>query len=191
MEIQTKLAMSPAEYIEWELGQELKHEYIDGAILEMSGGSGSHSKIMVNISAVIYNQIDHSTCVVHSSEMRVRVSETRYVYPDLSALRGEEDYEDETEVTLLNPTFVLEVTSPSSLIRDRLEKPDLYFDVPSIEEFLIVDQDRPRADLYRRAEDGWRLRVFTDPAEDVIPLPSLDCELPLSQIYRGIAFDED
>jgi len=188
MAIQTERKMTVAEYLEWEERQEIKHEYIDGEIIEMTGGTGKHSKIMVNISAVIYNQIDHSNCVVHSSEMRVRVSNTRYVYPDLSALCGEEDYEDESEVTLLNPVFVVEVTSPSSLMRDHVDKPDLYFGVPSIEAYLIVDQDRARADLYTRADEGWHVRIYSN-AEDVIPLPMLECQLPLAAVYRGIKYE--
>ncbi|MDE2852824.1 MAG: Uma2 family endonuclease [Chloroflexota bacterium] len=190
MAIQTERTMTVAEYLAWEARQEVKHDYIDGEIIEMTGGTGKHSKIMVNISAGLYNQIDYSNCVVHSSEMRVRIRNTRYVYPDLSALCGEEVYEDESELTLLNPMFVVEVTSPTSLMRDRVDKLDLYFAVPSIEAYLIVEQDRPRADLYTRSEDGWRLRVFNR-KDDVIPLPMLECELPLAQVYRGIEFADE
>ena len=72
-------------------------------------------------------------------------------------------------------------------MRDRVDKLGFYLHVPSIEAYLIVDQERPRADLYSRAEDGWLLRVFSSP-EDVIPLSALNCELPLDQVYRGIEF---
>ena len=185
MAIQTRRTMTVAEYLEWEERQEIKHEFIDGEIIEMSGGTGNHSKIMVNINAAIFNQIDLSNCVVHSSEMRIRVSDNRYVYPDLSALCGEEAYEDESEVTLLNPMLVVEVTSPSSQIRDRVDKLSLYLEAPSIEAYLIVDQVGPRADLYTRSENGWRARAFNR-EEDVIPLPAIDCKLSLAQVYRGI-----
>ena len=133
--------------------------------------------------------VDFSNYAVHTSDMRIRVSETRYVYPDVSAVRGEEVYEDESELTLLNPVLVVEVTSPSSVSNDRIDKLGLYLVVPSIEAYLIVDQDRIRADLYTRADDGWLLRVFSRP-DDVIPLATLDCQLPLAQVYRGIAFAE-
>lgn len=187
MAIQAQRTMTVAEYLEWEKRQEVKHEYIDGEIIEMSGGTGNHSKIMVNISAAIYNQIDHSNCFVHSSEMRVKVSDARYVYPDLSVLCGDEEYEDDSEVTLLNPMVVVEVTSPSSLIRDHVDKPDLYFNTQSIKAYLIVDQIRPRADLYARSETGWHVRTFNR-TEDVIPLTAVSCELSLAQVYRGIEF---
>ncbi len=189
MAIQTSSKMTVADYIAWEAGNELKHEFIDGEVIEMTGGTGKHSKIAANIIFAIYGRVDFSNYAVHTSDMRIRVSETRYVYPDVSAVRGEEVYEDESELTLLNPVLVVEVTSPSSVSNDRIDKLGLYLVVPSIEAYLIVDQDRIRADLYTRADDGWLLRVFSRP-DDVIPLATLDCQLPLAQVYRGIAFAE-
>ncbi len=187
MAIQTERTMTVAEYLEWEERQELRHEYIDGDIIEMSGGTGNHSKIAMNIALALGSLVNLLSFVFHSSNMRIRVSENRYVYPDLSIVGRAEVYEDESELTLLNPAFVVEVTSPTSATRDRVDKLDLYLEVPSIEAYLIVDQDRPRADLYTRTQVGWHLQIFSD-AEDVIPLPTLDCELPLAQVYRGIEF---
>ena len=189
MAIQMQRKMTAADYLEWEAGEELKHEYIDGEIIEMTGGTGKHSKIAVNITLALGGRVDLSEYVFFNSEMRVKVSETRYVYPDLSAVRGEEVYEDESELTLLNPIFVVEVSSPSSMMYDRIDKFAFYFDVPSIEAYLIVDQDRGRADLCTRAEEGWLVRVFNN-ADDVIPLSALSCELPLAQVYRGVEFAE-
>lgn len=187
MAIQTERTMTVAEYLEWEERQEIKHEYIDGEIIEMSGGTGEHSIIIGNIQGLLWNLLSFPQYTLHTSEMRVKFSPTRYVYPDLSVVRGESIYDDGSRLNLLNPVFVVEVTSPSSAIRDRLDKLDNYFTVSSIEAYLIVDQDRPRADLYTRAEEGWHVRIFNR-AEDVIPLPMLDCHLPLEQVYRGIEF---
>ena len=189
MAIETKPPMTVADYLEWEKGEEFKHEYIDGEIIEMTGGSGKHSKIPVNISFSVLSQVDRSSYFVFNSEIRIKVSETRYVYPDLCVVRGEETYQDESELTLLNPVFVVEVTSPSSMMYDRVDKLDYYSDVPSVEAYLIVDQDRPRADLYTRSDEGWLLRVFASP-EDVIPLKTLNCDLPLAQVYQGIVFEK-
>ena len=72
---------------------------------------------------------------------------------------------------------------------DRVDKLDFYFDLSSIEAYLIVDQDRLRADLYSRAENGWFVRVFNQP-DDVIPLAALNCEVTLANVYRGIEFAE-
>ena len=181
--------MSVAEYLEWEERQELKHEYIDGETIEVSGGTGKHSKIAMNIALALGSLVNLLNFVFHSSNMRIRVSKNHYVYPDLSIAGRDEEYEDESELTLLNPIFVVEVTSPSSETRDRVDKLGYYLEVPSIQAYLIVEQDRPRAHLHTRAEDRWMLQIF-DSADDVIPLPMLDCELPLEQVYRGILFDE-
>ena len=189
MVLQTREKMSVAEYLEWEERQECKHEYIDGAIIEMSGGSGEHSMIIGNIQGFLWGLLSFAQYTVHSSNMRVKFSPSRFVYPDVSVVRGESIYDDSSRQNLLNPVFVVEVTSPSSAVRDRIDKLGYYLEVPSIQAYLIVEQDRPSAHLHTRAEDRWMLQIF-DHAHDVIPLPMLHCELPLEQVYRGIGFAE-
>ncbi|MCY4539695.1 MAG: Uma2 family endonuclease [Chloroflexi bacterium] len=184
-----KTRLSVQEYLAWEAENEIKHEYIDGEVYAMSGGTGKHSSIMINITIAIGQQLGDSLCSLHSSEMRVKVNDSRYVYPDLSAVCGKSSYEDESEISLLNPILVIEVTSPSSIEFDRLAKRDLYREVPSIQGYLVVDQHRVCAELYTRADVGWLLQVYTDP-DDVIPLEMLNSELPLAEIYRGISFEE-
>ena len=179
--------MSVAEYLEWEERQEVKHEYIDGEIIEMTGGTFTHTRIKTNIGGLLFALLNFSDYALCNSDMRLRVSPTRYVYPDFSVVRGEASLEDDKELTLLNPIFVVEVTSPSSATRDLIDKLGYYLEVPSIQAYLIVEQDRPRAHLHTRAEDRWMLQIF-DQADDVIPLPMLDCELPLAQVDRGIDF---
>ncbi len=185
MAIQTKQMMTVADYLEWEERQEIKHEYIDGEIIEMTGGTLKHTRIKTNIGGMLYALLDFSIYVLCNSDLRVRVSPTRYVYPDFSVVRGEPRMEDEEELTLLNPVLVVEVISPSSETRDRVDKREYYFDVPSIEAYLIVDQERVRAELYTRADNGWRLQEFSS-LDDVIPLTMLNCDLPLAQVYRGL-----
>ncbi len=114
---------------------------------------------MMNIALALGGLVNVLEYVFHSSNMRIRIDANRYGYPDLSLVRVPEVYEDHRELALLNPIFVLEVTSPSSLMRDRVEKPDLYFAATSIEAYLIVDQDRPRADLYARTRAGMFARL--------------------------------
>ncbi len=185
MAIQTKQMMTVADYLAWEERQEFKHEYIDGEIIEMTGGTADHSRVKVNLILALGGRLNFSNFIIYNSDMRVQVAKSRYVYPDLSVVRGEEVYEDESELTLLNPIVVVEVISPSSETRDRVDKREYYYDLPSIEAYLIVDPDRVRAELYTRAEDGWRLRLFTS-ADDVIPLTMLNCDLSLAQVYRGL-----
>ena len=185
MAIQTEPKLTVAEYLAWEERQDCKHEYIDGEIIEVTGGTLTHSRIKTNIGGMLFALLDLSAYVLCNSDMRLRINSTRYVYPDFSIVRGEPRLEDEKELTLLNPVTVVEVTSPASASYDRIDKLGFYHEVPSIEAYLIVEQDRPRADLYTRAEEGWYVRVYNRP-DDVIPLAALNCELPLEQVYRGI-----
>ncbi len=187
MAMQIKQMMTVADYLAWEEWQELKHEYIDGEIIEMSGGTLKHSRIKTNIGGLLYALLDFSVYILCNSDMRLRVSPTHYVYPDFSVVRGEPRLEDERELTLLNPVLVVEVTSPTSARRDRVDKLGYYFAVPSIAAYIIIDQDRVHAELYTRAADGWRSREFSS-RDDVMPLAALNCELPIAAIYRGIIF---
>lgn len=186
---QIKPRLSVAEYLAWEAENEIKHEYIDGEVFAMSGGTSKHSRVAANAIVAIASKLSNSNCFVHTSDMRVKAAASRYVYPDLSVVCGTEAFEDESETSLLNPILVVEVTSPSSMRYDRGDKRDFYRDVPSIQAYLVVDQHRMRVELHSRAEVGWLIQVFTD-REDLIALHMLNCELPLAELYRGINFDE-
>ena len=187
MAMLTKQIMTVADYLAWEEWQELKHEYIDGEIIEMTGGTGDHSIIKVNLILALGSRLNLSNFIIYNSDMRVQATESRYVYPDLCVVRGKAHYADFGKLNLLNPVFVAEVTSPSSARRDRVDKLGYYFAVPSIAAYLIIDQDRVHAELYTRAAEGWRSRAFSS-RDDVMPVAALNCELALAAIYRGIIF---
>ena len=189
MAINRSPVMTAADYFEWELKQERKHEYIDGVVTEMPGVSDTHDAITVNIIYLFMRCLDRLRFKLRTAELRVQVSPSRYVYPDLTIVRGRPAYADASEFNLMNPYVVLEVTSPSSLDRDRLDKLEYYFDAPSIEAYLIIDQHQVYAELYTRGNAGWRRQAFTE-LDDVISLAMLECELPLDQVYRDVAFEE-
>ena len=147
MAIQTKTAMTVEDYFKWELLQERKHEYIDGAVYEMPGVHINHDAIAVNIIYLFINCLDRMRFSLHTAEMRVQVSPSRYVYPDLTIVRGRSATSDASQYNLVNPSVVLEVTSPTSEDRDRLDKLGYYYDVPTIEAYLLVDQHQVRAEL--------------------------------------------
>ncbi|MCY3831763.1 MAG: Uma2 family endonuclease [Chloroflexi bacterium] len=183
MAIETRL-MTVEQYLAFEAESEFRHEYLDGEIYPMTGGTMNHDVIVVNMTSALLSQLADSNCRIFTSNMRVRVSSTRYVYPDLSAVCGEAETGNGT-TTLLNPIFVLEVISPSSTERDRVTKLELYSAVPSIEGYLILDQERVFAEWHRRAESGWHRQQF-DNLDDEIELAPLGCSLALSQVYRGV-----
>ena len=182
-------AMTVEEYFAFDEASEIRNEYIDGEIYPMTGGSGSHSTVIAYVIGALINALAESECTVRSSDLRIRIDPSKYVYPDVSVVCGESRFEDENEVTLLNPTVVVEVTSPSSMTRDHVSKVELYGSVPSIEGYLILDQERVFAEWYTRTETGWHLQQFSD-VNDVIPLAPLGCSLPLAQAYRKIVIED-
>ncbi len=179
------LGMTVAEYLAFDETSEIRNEYIDGVIIPMTGGTGNHSAIIAYAIVALANALGEQDCVVRSSDMRVRIDKTKFVYPDISVVCGESIFEDQNETILLNPTVVLEVTSPSSLARDHVDKVAYYSAVPSIQGYLILDQTRVFAEWHRRGQDGWQLRQYAS-RDDLIPLEPLGCRLALAQIYRGI-----
>ncbi len=181
--------MTVEEYLAFDEASEITNEYIDGVIIPMTGGTGNHGELIASIIAILYFQLEETDCVVRASTVRVSIDETKYVYPDASVVCGDPEFEDENEVTLRNPTVVVEVTSPSSLARDHVDKVTYYGAVPSIQCYLILDQERVFAECYTRTEDGWRLRQYAS-LDDVIPLEPLGCSLPLARVYRRIFLDK-
>ena len=187
MEAQTKPRLTVAEYLAFEAESEIKHEYIDGEIYAMTGGTDNHSRIAANVIGAFYMLMNNPDCYVYTSDMRVKAAASRYVYPDLSVVCGQARHEDDGKTSLLNPILVVEVTSPTSMIYDHGLKREMYQQVASIEAYLIIDQRSIRAELHTRVGSDWRLQTFTG-REDIIPLPMLDCDLPIAQVYRGIVF---
>ncbi|MCY3832217.1 MAG: Uma2 family endonuclease [Chloroflexi bacterium] len=188
MAINRSPVMTVEDYFEWEQRQERKHEYIDGAVYEMPGVSFNHDIIVRNLIYIFVSCLDRARFGFHTAELRVQASPSRYVYPDLTIVRGRSAASDVSEYNLINPYVVLEVTSPSSMDRDRVDKLGYYYEAPPIEACLIVDQHRICAELYTRGESGWLSEEFADPT-DVISLKMLECELPLDQVYRDIVFE--
>ena len=107
MSIQTKELMPVEDYFAWALQQEHRYEYIDGELIEMTGASNKHSQIIMNIILALGNAVDLSRYALRTEGMRVQISPTRYVYPDLSIIRGNPVFRDASEYNLMNPCFVL------------------------------------------------------------------------------------
>lgn len=183
------LQMSVAEYLAFEESSEIKHEFIDGEAYPMTGGTLNHAEIMMNVGGELRQLLRRSDCKVLSSAMRIGISPTRYVYPDVSVVCGEPVTEYESQ-TLLNPTLVVEVTSPSTISSDRVIKREYYESVDSMQAYLVIDQHRVMVEMYTRADGGWLLQRFSD-LDAVIPLKPLGCDLPVADIYHGIRFEQE
>ena len=187
MAIESIRQMTVADYLAYEEESEIKHEYIDGEIYPMTGGTLRHATIIMNTGGELRQRLKGRDCTVISSDMRIRVSPSRYVYPDLSVVCGD-PVTDDKSMTLFNPTMIVEVTSPSSVDYDRVIKRDYYETIPSIQAYLVIDQHRVLVELYMRREGGWLLHRFSD-LDAEVPLAPLGCDLPLADICDGIQLD--
>lgn len=175
--------MTPAEYLAWEAEQESRSEYHEGEIFAIAGGTPRHSLIGGNLTATLHAAL-RGQCRVHTSDLRVRLTESRYVYPDLTAVCGEPEVGPGD--VLLNPSLVVEVLSPSTEAFDRGTKTRLYLQIPSLVGLLLVSQDVPEVMVYSRtAAGGWEA-ISDDGAR--IRVPALGLDLALADLYDGIDF---
>ncbi len=177
------------EYLAFENESEFKHEFIDGVIYDMTGGTSNHSEIAVNMIVAIGMQIRDTNCSLRTGDMRLKIRQGVYVYPDFCAVCGKGQYEDGRRV-LLNPILAVEVLSPTTANYDRSTKLRYYQSLPSLRGCLIVDQYGVQVDAYTRANGSWLHQAYSS-IDDVIPLDMIGCHLPLSEVYRGIVFSED
>jgi len=179
--------LSAAEYLARERAAESKSEYYAGEVFAMTGASRRHNLIVANLMRVLGNQLVDRDCEVYAADMRVRVPATdSYVYPDVVAVCGEPRLEDAEIDTLLNPTLVIEVLSPSTADFDRGGKLEHYRTIESLSEVLILAQDRPHAEHWVRQPDGHWLFEEAGTTEAVLRLESVGCELKLADAYHRV-----
>src|SRR6266851_3764998 len=181
--------LTEEEYLEVELKAETKSEFVNGEMFAMSGASFRHVLVVKNVTTQLDNALP--SCYVLPTDLRVRVSPRKaYTYPDLSVVCGEPLFADDQHDTLLNPTLIIEVLSPSTESHDRGQKFWLYRSLESLREYLIVAQDRPEVDQYiRQSDHRWEL-VETHGIDQVVKLASVPCEIPMERIYQRVTFGE-
>ncbi|MDB5297313.1 MAG: hypothetical protein JWO31_3296 [Phycisphaerales bacterium] len=182
------------EYLEREEKALDRHEFHDGEILAMSGGTYVHGQINSNVTRALGNRLGGTGCTVVGSDVRVRVGRDRhYVYPDQSVVCGSPAFDpaDDKQTTILNPKVIFEVLSDSTEAYDRGDKFARYREVPSIIEYVLVSQREPMVETFRRGEDGtWRFFAAFAGWDAVARLPSIGIDLPLADVYAGIKFPD-
>lgn len=183
-----------AEYFQHERSALDKHEYRDGEILLMAGGSNDHSLKIANVIAALHGRLKGKPCRVYDSNLRVRIPrKVLYTYPDVSVICGksEPDANDSAGETVTNPRLIVEVLSPSTEAYDRGEKFDRYRELESLQEYVLVSHEAPRVETFFRQPDGAWLLTPVSGLGASAKLRSLDIELPLSEVYSGIEFPAD
>jgi Uma2 family endonuclease len=183
--------LSPEEYLAIERAAEFRSEYYDGAMYAMSGASHPHNVINVNLVRELSSALRKRGCFVVSSDARLRVSPGRvYTYPDIMAGCAPPKFADDQKDTLLNPALVIEVLSPSTEAHDRGYKFAQYRQLESIREYVLVSQSEPRVERFERQVDGrWVLAEHVG-LDAICRFESVDCSIPLADIYENVAFGE-
>lgn len=173
------------EYLVLEEIAVVKHEFLDGHVWAMAGGTPAHAAIAANVIALLSAQLRDRPCRVFTSDLRIRVQATGLgTYPDVSVVCGrlETDPADPRGNTVTNPAVLVEVLSPSTEEYDRGEKLAHYQRIPSLAEIVLVAHDERRLEVWRRQGDHWTVDVFRD--GDRARLPSLGIELAVAEVYR-------
>src|SRR5688500_12063539 len=184
------LPLRPEEYLAFERKADQKHEFVNGAIFAMAGASRAHNRIATNVTGELYGQLRGRPCEVCGSDMRVKVSATGlYTYPDVVVVCGDALFEDAEVDTLLNPTAIIEVLSPSTEAYDRGDKFAHFRRLESLREYVLIAQDRHRVEQYLRQEDGRWLLGEVSEAGATVHLESVGCHLLLSDVYARVTFE--
>jgi Uma2 family endonuclease len=179
-------AYSAEEYLALERQAPTKNEFHDGEIFAMTGASRKHNLIAVNIARELSLQLKKRPCEAYIGDMRVKAAQAHsYHYPDIVVVCGTPQFEDAHVDTLLNPTLLIEVLSPSTEAYDRGGKFAHYRKMASLCEYLLVTQDQPTIERYVRQGDVWILSE-TVGLDAVVPLESIGCTLNLSEVYDKV-----
>lgn len=189
MSAMPKPKLTPREYLAIERAAEFKSEFYDGEMYAMAGATRKHNGIKENLIVEIGTRLRGSPCRSYSSDQRVSIPGTgSYCYPDIVILCGPGTEDPLDEDTLVNPTAIVEVLSPSTERFDRGGKFRRYREIASLREYVLVSQEEPVIERFARRDGGqWMLSTFAGP-EAAFEMVCVPVRIPLADVYRGIEF---
>jgi len=181
--------MTAEEYLEWEAKQELRYEYIDGEILAMTGGTLPHAKIYLNFYRALYPHLRQRGCEAYVSDAKVQASQaSRYFYPDLVVTCDPQDLQSRDFIQY--PKVIVEVLSPGTANYDRTKKLKYYRQIPTLQEYVLVDSEEIGVEVYHRGEG--KMWYYYEYAEgEAIALKSIEFECPIELLYEGVSFGKE
>ncbi len=181
--------LTPPEYFAWEEKQLYKHEYIEGQVYAMSGGSVNHARIAIRFIAIFDSHLGTGNCIIGNSDLRVKSAISQnYTYPDVSVTCDDRDKITTQYITY--PSLIVEVLSPSTESYDRGGKFRLYRHNPVLIDYLLVSSTSIEIDLYHKNDNGeWIISNYQ--AGDIIELKSINLTFAIAQIYQGLVLTND
>jgi Uma2 family endonuclease len=180
--------LTPELYLRFERQSEFRHEYFEGQMILMAGGTPRHSLVILNVSGAVWRLLpEGGPCRAFNNDLRTSVHwDNLITYPDFQVVCGEIEYAESDRNTILNPTFVVEVLSPSTAKHDRGKKLEYYKGCPSIREYLLIEPAPVEIEHGWRLENGgWSMETVRE-RNGSIRLESLGMDLPAADIYRGV-----
>lgn len=184
-----RLLMSYEEYLAWELTQEVRHEFWDGEVVSMAGGTRSHNRVSLNSYKMLDDALTGRACEIYIADVKVQVKPKRkYFYPDVVVTCDERDRHESKFVAY--PCLIIEVISPSTEAIDRGAKFLHYRKFETLQEYVLVQVDQPLVEVFQRNDQGqWVL--FEYGIGDRILLKSVNVEIAVSDLYRQVQIDMD
>lgn len=182
---------TPEEYFELEETAEYKSEYHDGEIIPMTGGTDAHNTIALNFCRSFPRTIDNQSYKLYLADMRLSIPEyKRYTYPDIMIIKGKPIFErNQTIVT--NPLVIVEVLSKSTYNYDKTKKFKYYRSLPSLEEYILIDQYHYSVEKYvKQTNEQWFYHYF-DGQEAILTLDSVDFQISFSKLYEEVDIEPE
>lgn len=175
---------SYAEYLAREQETGLKHEWLEGQIFAMAGGTPEHARLVFEAGYLLRSAVDPKRCRVFTADLKIRVQATGLAtYPDVAVVCGATELDDVDPNAVVNPLVLVEVLSRTTEAYDRGEKWAHYRTIPSLQAYLLVDQLRPRVEMFERTPDGFLHRMAE--AGQRLRIPGLSAELDIDALYAA------
>ncbi|NBD32681.1 MAG: Uma2 family endonuclease [Cyanobacteria bacterium] len=183
----TQRVYTPEEYLEFEAKAEVRHEFINGEVVPMAGGTTKHNVITGNIYIALRLALKDRNAPVYMENVKLWIPSVNiFTYPDVMVLAGDPVYYGEGQTTVTNPVVIIEVLSDSTRNYDQGEKFSFDRTFKTLQEYVLVDPDKSVVMVYRRGTaKEWSLHILDD-STDVLQLETVGVEVPLSVIYEGI-----
>lgn len=176
------------QYLALEETADYRSQFYEGEIFAIAGASRRHNTVAMNTAGNLHSQLRNRSCEIYQNDMRVKVAADFYTYPDIVIVCGEPQIEQKHGENLLNPQVIIEVLSPSTERFDRGEKARLYRLMPSLEEYVLISQNEMHIEHFVRQKNGGWLLTELSKATEILELPTISCQVDLSEIYAKIDF---
>jgi Uma2 family endonuclease len=192
MQVQEQRYYSPEEYLDIEVNSEERHEYIDGQIIPMTGGTPNHNQIALNLSGALNSALKRQPYRVFVADQRLWIPQKRiHTYPDVMIMQTPLTYEEGRKDTIMNPLMIAEVLSKSTKGYDRDEKFAAYRTIGNFQEYILIDQYMMHVEQYSKTDNNkWIFSEYED-SNVTLSLTSVPFQILLADIYDNVDFNAE